>query len=100
MNKIDPFKNLILDKEEQKFEKALTRGEFVSVSDFEKSKKLFKEAARNYKNLQKTKRITIRVNQEDLLNVKAKAKNKRIPYQTLLNTLIHQYAEGQTQIEL
>jgi len=94
------FKSLKLDKQEQEIEKALERGELVSIRDLEETKKLFKEAAKNYRELQKSKRITIRVNQEDLLKVKAKAKRNEIPYQTLLNALIHQYAEGRTQMEL
>lgn len=100
MTKTDLFKNLKLDKEEQKLEEALARGEFVRVSDFAKSKKLFEQAAKNYKELQKSKRITIRINQADLLRVKAKAQRSGIPYQTLLSVLIHQYAEGTTKVEL
>lgn len=88
-------KNLKLDKQEQRIEKALERGELVSVPNLEDTKKLFKEAAKNYRELQRSKRVTIRVNQGDFLKVKARAERNRIPYQTLLNVLIHQYAEGQ-----
>lgn len=94
------LKNLKLDKQEQRLEKALERDEFVSTPDLKGVKKLFKEAAENYQELRKSKRITIRVNLEDLLKVRAKAKRNKIPYQTLLNALIHQYAEGQTQVGL
>ncbi len=97
---MNPFKNLKLDKEEQKLEESLEREEFVSVFDKERNKKLFEKAAKDYKELQKSKRVTIRINQKDLLKVKAKALRKGIPYQTLLNVLIHHYAENQTKIEL
>lgn len=100
MNKVNPFKNLKLDKEEQKIEKDLADGKFIGVSDLDRSKRLFKEAAKNYRELQKSKRITIRVNQEDLLKVKARAKRNKMPYQTLLNVLIHQYADGYARIQL
>ncbi len=90
--------NLRLDSQEKRIEKALERGEFVSVSDLSKTKKLFKEAVKNYKELTKTKRITIRVNNGDLIKVKAKAKKNNVPYQTLLNALIRQFAEGRTSV--
>ena len=100
MNQNKKLKNLKLDKQEQRLEKALERGEFVSAADLRKTKKLFKQAAQNYQELQKSKRITIRVNKEDLLKVRARAEKSKIPYQTLLNVLIHQYAQGQTRLEL
>lgn len=100
MTKSKNFLNLKLDKEEKKIEKASEKGEFVSASDFDKTKDFFKQAAKNYRELQKSKRITIRLNQEDLLKVKVRAKKIRIPYQTLLGALVHQYAKGQAQIEI
>lgn len=100
MNQKDPFKNLVLDKEEQEIEAAIERGEYVSTPDFKERKKAFQEAAQRYNELKQAKRITIRVKQEDLIRVKAKAKQRGIPYQTLLNALIRQYAEGHIQIVL
>jgi len=41
----------------------------------------------------KSIRITFRVNQGDLVKLKAKAMEKNIPYQTLLSTLIRSYVE-------
>lgn len=92
--------NLKLTREEKKIENALARGEFVSTADLKSTKKMFEEAARSYRELSKSKRITIRVNQEDLIRIKAKAQRSKIPYQTLLNALIHRYATGQTRVEL
>lgn len=100
MNKTKPFKDLKLNKEEKMIEKALEKDAFVSVSDLRNSRKLFQEAAKNYRILRRTKKITIRVNQVDLIKVKVKAKKRGIPYQTLLNVLIRQYAGGLTQVEL
>ena len=92
--------NLKLNKEEKRIEKALEREEFISTSDLNYTRKLFKEAVENYEQLQKTKRITIRVNQGDLIKVKAKAKRNNVPYQTLLNALIRQFAEGKTSLRI
>jgi len=89
-----------LDAYEQKIERALSRGEYRRAENVDLAVKLFKDAAKNYTILQKSKPITIRVNQEDLLKVKSKAKKSRIPYQTLLSALIHHFAEGRTHINL
>lgn len=93
-------KNIKLDREEQELEQLLLRGEYKSVKDLKKSVVVFKQAVKDYRLLQKSKPITIRVNQEDLFKVKSKAKKSRIPYQTLLSALIHQYVEGKTRLEL
>ena len=98
--KIDPFKNLVLDDYEQEIENALENGEYVSVPNFEETKKELEEAAKRHVALRKSKRITIRVNQVDLIKVKAKAKRSNVPYQTLLNALIRQYAQGKTSVKL
>lgn len=96
----DPFKNLVLDEYEQELEDALNRGEFVSTPNFEETKKMFQEAAKRHIELQKTKSVTLRLKQEDLIKVKAKAARNKIPYQTLIGLLIHKYAEGETKLTL
>ncbi len=95
---IDPFTNLILDKEERLIEEALERGEYEDASNFEDTKAMFEEAATRYSELSTSKPITIRINQLDLIKVKAKAKRGNIPYQTLLGSLIHQYAQEEQQL--
>lgn len=98
--KNDLFTNLILDEEEQALEAAFERGEYEEDSQLENTKKMLKEAASRYIELNASKPITIRINQLDLVKVKAKAKLKQIPYQTLLGSLIHQYAEGKRNLSL
>lgn len=89
-----------LDKYEQEIEDAISRGEFVSTNNLEAAKEMFLEAAKNYRELQETKSITLRVKKEDLIKVKAKAKRNGIAYQTLISLLIHQYTKGETEIVL
>lgn len=89
-----------LDKFEQQIEEALEKGEFKSVSNLEDTKKLFKEVAKNYQELQKTKSVTLRINQEDLIKIKAKAKKNGLAYQTLINLLINQYVKEERKINL
>jgi len=92
--------SLVLDKEETRIEKDLSSGKYRSVKKLDESEKLLKQAAQNFQALQKSKKITLRVNQQDLLMVKAKAKKNKIPYQTLLSVLIHQFAQGKGRIEI
>ncbi len=96
-NKINnPIENLILDQEEQ----ALERGEFEENLDLENTQKMLKEAVKQYRQLRSSKPITIRVNQLDLIRIKAKAKKKQIPYQTLLGLVLHEYARAEREISL
>lgn len=91
---------VILDKYEQQIEDALSKGEFISTSDLAGTKQLFAEAAKNYRELQETKSITLRVKKEDLIKVKAKAKRSGLAYQTLISLLIRQYVKGETEVVL
>lgn len=96
----DPFANLVLDEEETLLEDALSRGEFEKDPDFEKTKAMLEEAASRYLELNNAKPITLRVNQLDLIKIKAKAKRQQIPYQTLLGALLHDFAEGERELNL
>ena len=99
-NNRDPFKDLKLDKEEQLIEEELAKGQYVSARNLKKRKELFMKAVKEFRELRRTKPITIRVNTADLIKVKVKAKENKIPYQTLLSVLIGKYADGKTKIEL
>lgn len=99
-NTKDPFKDLILDEEEQQLEDALERGEFEESPNFEDTKKMLEQAARRHHQLSKSKPITLRVNQMDLIRIKAKAKRSNIPYQTLLGTVIHDFADSKKELNI
>lgn len=98
--KFDPFKNLVLDEYEQGIEKALERGEFVSVPNFQERKAELKEAAKRYFEEKESKSITLRIKKKDLIKLKAKAAKNNIPYQRLINLLIRSYTEGKTKLTL
>ncbi|SRR5258708_6132157 len=93
INNNDPFTNLILDKEEKVLEESFKKNEFEEDSNLEDTKKMLQEAASHYLELHNTKPVTLRINQLDLIKIKAKAKRKHIPYQTLLGALLHDFAE-------
>lgn len=97
---IDPYANLVLDDEEQAIEDALERGEYESADNFEEIKRQAEAAARSHIALQSSKPITLRIRQADLIKIKAKAKRKNIPYQTLLGVVLHDFAENKTEIKL
>ncbi len=92
--------NAVLNKYEQEIEDAIGKGEFVNAPNLEATKEMFLEAAKNFRQLQETKSITLRVNLEDLIKVKAKAKRNGIAYQTLISLLIRQYIKGETEVIL
>ncbi|HSW88326.1 MAG TPA: hypothetical protein VLG12_04135 [Candidatus Saccharimonadales bacterium] len=96
----NPFTNLVLDDEEKLLEEALEKGEFERDSDLEKTKVMLEEAASRYLELHNSKPVTLRINQLDLIKIKAKAKRKQIPYQTLLGALLHDFAEGKRELSI
>lgn len=81
-----------LDDEERELYDSLERDEWKSVSKKEKIKDIveFKVAAKN--TFRQSKPITLRVNENDLLKLKARALEQGLPYQTLLISIIHRYA--------
>ena len=86
-------KQIVLTKFEQSLEDSLARGEWEVRDDMRTWKKEIQQAAQDTLELRKSKRITVRVNKADLIKLKAKAIEKNIPYQTLLNVLIHDFVE-------
>jgi predicted DNA binding CopG/RHH family protein len=46
------------------------------------------------KNTLRKKAITVRVQERDIAKLKARAMQKGMPYQTLIASILHQYAEG------
>ena len=89
--KIHSIGDQVLDAEELEIEAALERGEYVE-------RKLgpaeIKEWQRIARNTLRKKPITVRVQERDIARIKAKALEQGIPYQTLVSSILHRYAEG------
>ena len=96
----NPFDDLVLDDEEQAIEDAIERGEFEEAPDFEDTEKMLQQAARSHKQLNTSKPVTLRINQLDLIKIKAKAKQSNVPYQTLLGAVLHDFAEGKRELSI
>ena len=95
----DPFDGLVLDEYEQAIEDSVVAdGDYFSISNAEKDD--FAKIAKMHNHFQVSKRINIRINNQDLAKVKSKAKHNNIPYQTLISSIVHKYANGEIGISL
>ena len=96
MNKnYDPTK-VKLDDYEREIEREFAKGNFISDNNEEHLAEIV-QAAREFK---KTKSVNIRFNETDLAVVQKKAGKIGMPYQTLIKSLVHQFANGRINITL
>ena len=86
------MKSYKLDLEEQELLASLDNDEWESVPNVEDEIKSHKEIAKN--TLRKDKRINIRLSSNDLEALKTNAVELGLPYQTLVSSILHQYASG------
>src|SRR3989338_5732716 len=94
----DPFDGLVLDEYEQTIENSVADGDYFSISRAEQEN--FAKIAKMHNQFQVSKRINIRINNQDLAKVKSKAKHNNIPYQTLISSIVHKYASGDLKVSL
>jgi len=86
------MKNYKLDAEEQELLDSLQNDEWESISNLEDEIKTHQGIAKN--TLRKDKRINIRLSANDLEALKTNAVELGLPYQTLVSSILHQYASG------
>ena len=86
------MKKIQLLKEEAALEKEIESGEWVTVPDMEKEIKKYQTYAHNA--LNKNKKINIRMSDWDYNNIKIRAVQEGLPYQTLVSSIIHKYLTG------
>lgn len=84
MKKLDQYEKHILS--------AYERGELKSVLTSEASLRRYREYARA--TLTKNQRVNIRMSTLDLANIRARAAEEGIPYQTLMASVLHKFATG------
>ena len=91
-----------LDDEEKQLIKDIDNDVFVPVPNQKEEIKRYVSYFKNYvKNMpKKNKRIALRVANEDLEKIQEKAIISGIPYQTLISSLIRQYANGRININI
>ncbi len=81
------MKKIKLSRSEKAIEQALLRGEYRPVKQAEFDR-IAEAAARRKKDAV----LNIRINSQDLANIKDKARRMGIPYQSFVSELIHRYA--------
>ena len=79
-----------LSKEEKSIDKSIDRGDFKPITEKEKIRlvNIFKGAAK------KLTRINIRLADDDIAKLKAKANQEGLPYQTLIGSVLHKFVNG------
>ena len=86
------MKTIIFDQEEKEILESYERGEFKRVKNFSKEARLIQKAAA--KTLRKDSRVNIRMASRDLENIRARAVEEGIPYQTLIASILHKFVSG------
>ena len=89
--KFNPY-DVKLDEEEQELLESFERGEWKSVDNLEEEIARAKIIAAN--TLRKDARVNIRISNTDLQRLKQRAAYKGLPYQTLIASVLHEYAAG------
>jgi len=87
----------MFDTEEMEILNALENNELIRSVDADEEIALARKAAKEY--LSKSKNITIRLSLGDVTVIKNKAQEAGIPYQTIISSLVHQYATGKIRLE-
>jgi len=87
------MKKIYLDKEEREILNAIDRGEFEVLPMTKKERERLKKIAKN--TVAKSRAISIRISQRDLVKIRARAMREGMPYQTLISSIIHKEAEKQ-----
>ena len=81
---------MISQAEEDELIASSERGEWVSVGNIEERRKYWEQVARNTLD-GKRRRISISVPERDLMKLKTRAAEEGMPYQTLINSILHKY---------
>jgi predicted DNA binding CopG/RHH family protein len=92
MKRTDDKQYLPLDEEEKELIRSVEKDEWVESRETAKQKKLAKEYAEA--TIRKDKRMNIRISERDLKNLKKKALEEGIPYQTMVSMVLHKYLAG------
>ena len=80
-------KNIKLTRQEKEIEDSLMAGEFVSVNNKE-----LEEISQAIARRKKDAVLNIRVNSQDIISIKQKAKKLGIKYQTFISEVLHKVA--------
>jgi len=82
-----------IDEEEKELIESIENGEWTPVVG-EKRRDIERALEIAKRTLKKDKRMNIRISERDLRNLKIKALEKGLPYQTLVSMILHKYLTG------
>jgi predicted DNA binding CopG/RHH family protein len=84
--------NPLEDKEERELMQSVENEEWKSVDNLDEEISKAREAAAA--TFRKSERMNVRMSYKDLRDLKVRARQEGIPYQTLVSSLIHKYVTG------
>ncbi len=87
---------IALDDYEKDILQSVENGEWSSHKNIDSRKKELQAYIKN----QKKKAISIRVSQNDIYELKKKALQNGVPYQNIIQMLIHQFASNKIQLNI
>ena len=87
---------LDLDKYETELLQSVENGEWQSRGNIDERMKELQSYVKN----QKKKAISIRVGENDIYELKKKALESGVPYQNIIQMLIHQFASNKIQMSI
>jgi len=82
-------KTEFLDQEEKDLYEAVEKQKTESLKE---DLQQYVQIAKN--TIEKNHRINLRINEKDLRKIREKSIELGVPYQTLINMILHQFAEG------
>ncbi|MBA2124596.1 antitoxin [bacterium Unc6] len=81
-----------IKEKDKKILEAYEQGTFKSIPNVKKEIARYREYAKS--TLRKNKRINIRISEADIMHIQRKAVENGLPYQTLISSVLHKYADG------
>ena len=81
-----------IDEEEREIIESLEADEWNTVPEAEIDKTVAAEIARS--TMRKDRRMNVRMSERDMRNLKIRAAEEGIPYQTLVTMVLHKYVTG------
>ena len=85
-----------LDEYETELLQSVENGEWQSYGNIDERMKELQSYVKN----QKKKAISIRISENDIYELKKKALESGVPYQNIIQMLIHQFASNKIQISI
>ena len=84
-----------LDTQEKDLRDAVEKDALLPVSDQEAWREKLVQAART--TIAKNRHMSIRLSEMEIMLIRARAIELGMPYQTLIGSILHQYAEGKVK---